>query len=216
MWVPQDSILGPLLFLLYVNDLKNSSSVLDPIMFADDTDLFYTHSNMQRLFSTMNEELVSIIQWFTSDKLSLNAKKTRYSCFHKPSKKDDIPLMLQKLTISNHVIEMQEFIKFLVVLLDENLYWKEHIKYTENKIAKNLGLLYKARPFLERNALLALYSSYIQNYINYANIAWGSTCRTNFKKLTVIKKHAIRIIFNKNRFADTWEIFKEQQILNIY
>ena len=69
---------------------------------------------------------------------------------------DDIPLMLPKLTISNHVIERQEFIKFLGVLLDENLNWKEHIKYTENKIAKNLGLLYKARLFLERNALLAL------------------------------------------------------------
>ena len=63
--------------------------------------------------------------------------------------------MLPKLTISNHVIERQEFIKFLGVLLDENLNWKEHIKYTENKIAKNLGLLHKARPFLERNALLA-------------------------------------------------------------
>ena len=109
----------------------------------------------------MNEELVSINQWFTSNKLSLNANKTKYSFFHKPSKKDDIPLMLPKLTISNHVIERQEFIKFLGVLLDENLNWKEHIKYTENKIAKNLGLLYKARPFLERNALLALYYSYI-------------------------------------------------------
>ena len=64
--------------------------------------------------------------------------------------------MLTKLAISNHVIERQEFIKFLGVLLDENLNWKEHIKYTENKIAKNLGLLYKARLFLERNALLAL------------------------------------------------------------
>ena len=63
------------------------------------------------------------------------------------------------------------FIKFLGVLLDENLNWKEHIKYTENKIAKNLGLLYKARPFLERNALLALCYSYIQTYINYANIS---------------------------------------------
>ena len=60
--------------------------------------------------------------------------------------------MLPELTISNHVIERQEFIKFLGVLLDENLNWKEHIKYTENKIAKKLGLLYKARPFLERNA----------------------------------------------------------------
>ena len=62
--------------------------------------------------------------------------------------------MLPKLTISNHIIERQEFIRFLGVLLDENLNWKEYIKYTENKIAKKLGLLYKARPFLERNALL--------------------------------------------------------------
>ena len=114
-------------------------------------------------------------------------KKTKYSFYHKPSKNDDIPLMLPELTISNRVIEKQEFkfleIKFLGVLLDENLNWKEHIKYTENKIAKNLGLLHKARPFLERNALVTLYYSYIQTYINFANIAWGSTFRTNLKKI---------------------------------
>ena len=125
----------------------------------------------------MDEELASINQWFTSSKLSLNAKKTKYFFFHKPSKKDDIPLMLPKLTISNHVIERQEFIKFLGVLLDKNLNWIEQIKYRENKIAKNLGLLYKARPFLERNALLVLYYSYIQTYINCANIAWAVPAR---------------------------------------
>ena len=129
--VTQGSILGPLLFLLYVNDLKNASSVLDPIMFADNTNLFYTHSN-----------IFSINQWFNSSKFSLNAKKTKHSCFHKPSKKDDMPLMLPKLTISNQVIERQKFIKFLGVLVDENLNWKEHIRHTENKIAKKLGLLY--------------------------------------------------------------------------
>ena len=191
--VPQGSILGSLLFLLYVNDLKNASSVLDPIVFADDTNLLYTHSNILKLFS-MNEELASINQWFTSNKLFLNANKAKYSFFHKPSKKDDIPLMLPKLTISNHVIERQEFIKFLGVLLDENLNWKEHIKYTENKIAKNLGLFYKVKPFLESNALQALYCSYIQTYINYANIAWGSTCSTNLKKLTA-KKNMQYILF---------------------
>ena len=90
----------------------------------------------------------------------LNAKKKK-NLFDKPSKKYGIP-MLPKLTISNHVIQRQEFIKFFVVLLDENLNGKEHIKYTENKIAKKLGLQYKVRSFLDRNALLALYYSYIQ------------------------------------------------------
>ena len=87
-------------------------------------------------------------------------KKQNISFFIK--KKDHIPVMLPKLTISNHVIERQEFIKFLGVLRDENLNWKEHIKCTEKKIAKNLGLLYKARPFLEKcltSSLLLIYTN---------------------------------------------------------
>ena len=177
-------------------------------MFADDTNLFFTHSNMQKLFSTVNKELASISEWFTSNKLSLNVKKRKYSFFHKPSKKDDISLMLPKLNIGNHVTERQEFTKLLGVLLDENLNWKEHIKYTETKIAKNVGLFYKARPFLERNALLPLYYSYMQTYINYASIAWNSTLRTNLKKINRQQKHAIRIISDKNKFAHTRKFLK--------
>ena len=173
--VPQGSILGPLLFLL----------LLDPIMYADDTNLFLTHKDISYLFETVNLQLERINQWFISNKLSLNVSKTKYSFFHKPSKWDDISLLLPKLNINNSEIERSECLKFLGVLLDENLCWKEHIKYIERKIAKNIGLLFKAKPYIDKYSLLSLHHTYIHSYINYGNIAWGSTTRTNFKKYTV-------------------------------
>ena len=101
-------------------------------MFADDANLFHTHSNIQKLFLTINKELASINQWFTLNKPSLNAKKTKSFCFHKLSIKDDAPFMLPNLTISNHIIDRQEFIKYFGAPLDENLNWKKTIKHTEN------------------------------------------------------------------------------------
>ena len=98
-------------------------------------------------------------------------EKTKYSFFHKPSKKDSIPLRLPKLIINNYEIRREESIKFLGVLLDQHLTWKEHTKLTENKIAKNRAKLYKARPYLDKRVLLCLYYSCIHSYLNYANTA---------------------------------------------
>ena len=106
--------------------------------------------------------------------------------------------------------------KFLVVLLDDNLSRKEHIKYLENKIAKNIGLMYRAKPFLDKETLLALYYSYTHSYLNYANLAWGSTYLTNLKKLRSQQKHAIRIVHNKTKFEHTKELFKSASVLNLY
>ena len=121
--------------------------------------------------------------WFMANKLSLNVGKTNYSLFHKPGRVDDLPLQLPKLSINNQEIKRTSYTKFLGVLLDENLSWKEHLKYTQNKIAKSIGLMYKAKPFLDKDSLLSLYFSGIHSYINYANLAWASTQETNLKKI---------------------------------
>ena len=166
-------------------------------MFADDTNLFFNHKNIKHLFTIVNNELVNIKDWFTANKLSLNLEKTKYSFFHKPSKKDDIPLRLPKLMINNYEIQREESIKFLGVLLGQHLTWKEHINLAENKIAKNIGILYKTRPYLNKRALLCLYYSYIPPYLNYANTAWCSTNRTYLKNFKVNKSTLLELSFAK-------------------
>ena len=133
---------------------------------------------------------------------SLNVGKTKYFLFHKPSRKDDLALLLPRLPIKKHKVERVKSIRFLGVLLDENLSWKDHIKCVETRVAKNIGLLYRAKLFLDKNLLLTLYYSYIHTYLNYANLSWGSTNRTNLKSYSVNKstqyelltiKHALTI-----------------------
>ena len=123
---PQGFILGPLLFLLYINDLQFASDLIEPSMFADDTNLFYSNKDINFAFLKVNDELQKINEWFISNKFSLNVKKNKYSFFQKSCKKDDIPLVLPKLNIDNSEIARTESVEFLGVLLDENLSWKTY------------------------------------------------------------------------------------------
>ena len=125
---------------------------------------FFEHKDKSVLFSTVNRELQNINESFISNKLSLNVKKAKFSIFHKACRRDDLPLVLPKLFINNQVIKRQSSIKFLGILLGENLLWKEHLKLTESKIAKNIGLMYKVKPYLNKDSLLALCFPYINYY----------------------------------------------------
>ena len=133
--VPQGPILEPLPFLLYGNDLPSTSKILDAVMFADDTNLFFLNWDILLLFATVNSELSKISQWFLAKKISLNITRTKYSFFHETSKKDDVPLKFSNLEVNNYNIERIPSIKFLEVLLDENRLLKSQIKYTKNKIS---------------------------------------------------------------------------------
>ena len=214
--VPQGSILGPLLFLIYVNDLPKASSILTPIMFADDTNLFYSHENLYSLFQTVNNELKNIHEWFKANKLSLNIKKTKFSLFHPSQKSDNLPLILPKLIINNNIISREPVINFLGVLLDENMSWKFHINSIKNKISKNLGLLYKSRYIVNQHYLKQLYYSYIHSYITYANLAWGSTHKSKLKSIYRQQKHATRIIYFKDKLTPSKPLFTQMNVLNVY
>ena len=140
--VPLGSILGPLFFLIFVNDLNNSTTkVLDPVLFADDTNLFCSDNNMRALFETANQELSQINDWFLANKLSLNVEKTKYMLFHKLTDQENIPLKLPLLKLNRKIIEREYSFKFLGVILDEHLTWKKYIQLIENKVSKNVGVL---------------------------------------------------------------------------
>ena len=130
----QGSILGPLLFIIYVNDLCNVSKIFEPIIFADDTNLFFSHKSIKELFHTANLELNKVFRWFNANSLSLNKDKTKYTFSHKAREKDNIPLKLPSLFTKDREIKRITSVKYLGVLTDGHLTSKQHITVTENKV----------------------------------------------------------------------------------
>ena len=179
--VQRGSILEPLLFFTYIKVLHEASNLLDAIMFADNINLICTHQNINDLFSAVYSELECINQLFKANKLSLNIKKTEYILFHKKSAKTEIS-GISDLKIGSKNIEETSSIKFIGVMLDEDISWNNHIKTVESKLAKNNGLLNHASYFLNEHSLKTIYFPYIHSYLNYANIAWASTYATKLKK----------------------------------
>ena len=109
--------------------------------------------------------------WFLTNKLSLNVEKTKYMLFHKCIDQENIPLKLPLLQPNSNIIERENSLKFLGVILDEHLTWKKHIQLIENKVSKNVGVLYKTSKLINSECLRSIYFSFIHSYIKYANIS---------------------------------------------
>ena len=196
--VPQGSVLGPLLFLLYVNDLCRSSDKLSFYLFADDTNLLYADRDINSLERVVNAELSKVQEWLVANKLTLNVKKSNFVIFHPYQKKLDRDAMIKIFDIHTKefvLLDQKTYIKYLGILIDSNLTWKYHISYITSKISKTIGVIARLRHFVPSSTLLTLYRSLVSPYLLYGLTVWGQAPQIYLNQILVLQKRALRLIY---------------------
>ena len=205
--VPQGSVLGPKLFILYINDICNVSKLVNFILFADDTNVFQNGDDLSLLCKQLTIELDKLNIWFDVNKLSLNVQKTNFIIFGKRNYSN------AELTIQNKQIEQVHVTKFLGVLIDDRLCWNYQIANVKNKLAKCAAVLFKARCLVDNNVMLLLYNSLFLPYISYCAEVWANTYRSKLNVLTKLQMRVIRLIANVSKLSHTNELFAKFKLL---
>lgn len=211
--IPQGSILGPLLFLIYINDIINCSALLYFVLFADDTNLLVSGTSCQDVMNILNPELQKLALWFNVNKLSLNVAKTNYILFG--SKRRFVPDSNFQIKINNCTISRVTNVKFLGLNIDENLTWSEHSKCLSVKLSRSIGVINRLKLKIKRCTLKILYTTLIQPYLQYCVMAWGCANATTLDRLEKLQKRAIRIISGASYLAHCNPLFRSTNILKI-
>ena len=214
--VPQGSILGPLLFLIYINDLTHSSSNLQYIMYADDATLIYSQSGFNNIEYKVNNELDNVSNWFKANKLKLNISKTNFCIFHNRNHHVSTILDEVSLRIDSTLISRLNAVNFLGVIVDENLRWDVHIDNIVCKVSKSIGVLYKLRFYVPHPILFTLYNSLILPYLSYCIVVWGNSYKGKLDTLFKLQKKALRICTGSVYNAHSAPLFLRLKTLNIF
>lgn len=189
MGVPQGSVLGPLLFLIYINDMSRSSNTLNFVHFADDTTLFLSGSDLGDVCDVVNGELTRVDEWLMVNMLSLNVLKTTYMVISHSNVPNDLAIKIRNVNL-----ERASVAKFLGVLIDDKLTFRNQVDSLCKKISKSVGVLYKLSKFVPPPILRILYFSLVQSGLIYGITSWGGSSDTNLNRLKSLQDRAVKML----------------------
>ena len=211
--VPQGSILGPLLFLIYINDLHKAIRHSSVYHFADDTNLLNINTSPKKMQKQINYDLKCLYKWLLANKISLNCFKTELIFFHKPG----YPILNFdfKIKLNGHKITPTDHIKYLGIYLDSTLSGKHHCEILGNKLKRANGMLSKVRHYVPKEELKSIYYAIFSSHMVYGCQIWGQSRSTHVDKISKLQNRALRIINFKDRNASANPIYISDNIIKL-
>ena len=210
--VPQGSCLGPLLFLLYINDLPLASQ-MNTTLYADDTYLMMSDLNLTSLQNRINIELKNIDFWLRKNKLSLNFSKSTFLLIHKqPSRTIKSTF---EIKINDIMLTRSPIVKYLGLFIDQNLNWIPHVKSLSFHLARYTGLFYKLKLYTNMDTMKLLYHSLINSKLQYGIIVWGATFKTYLSEVNVRINRVIRALSSSNLYTPMSSLYKKLNLLKL-
>lgn len=210
--VPQGSILGPLLFLIYINNVHQIGLKGDISLYADDTSLFYSGHSTESIIPDIQRDLNLLNDWFKLNLLTINTSKTNYVIF---AAKNKIINNNIQLTINGQTIQRKTKETYLGLILDNYLNWKPQIKKLKSKLTSLTGTIRCIARNLPRKVKYIIYNSLVKPHLDYLIELWGTAAKTNINILQTAQNKLIKTLFNYNYRTSTQKIYAETKLMNL-